>query len=228
MFDPRALDATVDVLADLANGSPALEFAIGTGRVALPLAARGIPVTGIDSSEAMVQRLRAKPGGDGASIPVTIGDMTTTRVPGAGSFALVYLVFNTISNLTDQEAQVNCFQNAADHLALGGVFVVETFVPALRKLPPGQNFVPFDVSPQHLGVDEYDVATQSMTSHHVSVREGVVNRSSTPFRYVWPAELDLMARLAGLRLKDRWSDWVRSPYTSESESHVSVWETSER
>lgn len=224
MFDPATLDATVDVLADLSGPGPALELAIGTGRVALPLAARGIPVVGIDLSEAMIARLRAKPGGDAATIPVTLGDIATTRVEGAGSFTLVYLVFNTITNLVTQDAQVECFRNAAHHLAPGGAFVVETFVPRLRWLPPGQRFVPFDVTERHIGIDEYDVAAQTLVSHHTTVRDGVERRSATPFRYAWPAELDLMARLAGMRLRDRWSGWDRQPFTSDSESHVSVWE----
>lgn len=227
MFEPGTLNPTVDFLAGVATGRSALELAIGTGRVALPLAARGVRVSGIDLSEAMVARLRAKPGGDEASLPVVIGDIATARVDGAGSFRLVYLVFNTITNLTTQDAQVRCFQNAAHHLGPGGVFVVETFVPALRRLPPGQTFVPFDVSPQHIGIDEYDVANQTLLSHHVSFRDGAVDRATAPFRYAWPAELDLMARLAGMRLRERWSDWVRAPFTSESESHVSVWEKAE-
>jgi SAM-dependent methyltransferase len=224
MFEPATLEATVDVLAGLADGGSALEFAIGTGRVALPLAARAVPVAGIDLSEAMVARLRAKPGGDAVSIPVIIGDIAKTRFEGVGSFALTFLVFNTITNLTTQQAQVECFQNAAYHLAPGGVFVVETSIPRLRWLPPGQRFVPFDVSQPHIGIDEYDVANQTLISHHINFRDGTVDRSATPFRYAWPAELDLMARLAGMRLRERWSDWTRARFTSESESHVSVWE----
>ena len=224
MFEPATLGTTVDVLAEIAGRGPALELAIGTGRVALPLAARGVAVTGIDLSAAMVARLRAKPGGDEASVPVTLGDIATTRVAGAGSFTLVYLVFNTITNLVTQDAQVECFQNAAHHLAPGGAFVVETFVPRLRWLPPGQRYVPFDVSERHIGVDEYDVADQTLVSHHTTFRDGAVHRTATPFRYVWPAELDLMARLAGMRLRDRWADWARHPFGSDSESHVSVWE----
>ena len=223
MFEPATIDATVDLLAALAGDGPALELAIGTGRVALPLAARGVPVAGIDLSAAMVARLRAKPGGDERTIPVTIGDIAATRVEAAGTYTLVYLVFNTIGNLTTQDAQVECFRNAARHLAPGGVFVVETSVPSLRRLPPGQRFVPFDVSTDHIGIDEYDVARQLLISHHVTSHGGSLRRASTPFRYAWPAELDLMARLAGLRLRDRWSGWTRQPFTDESESHVSVW-----
>jgi len=224
MFEPEALDPAVDFLAQAAAGGSALEFAIGTGRVALPLAARGVHVSGIELSTAMVAQLRAKEGGDEASIPVVIGDMASTRVDGAGSFDLVYLVFNTITNLTAQDAQVECFRNAARHLAAGGVFVVETFIPALRWLPPGQVFVPFDVSESHIGIDEYDVANQLLVSHHTDFRQAGAQRVSVPFRYTWPAELDLMARLAGMSLRQRWSDWTRAPFTGESESHVSVWE----
>ena len=224
MFDQAVLEPVVGLLAELAGDGPALEFAIGTGRVALALAARAVRVSGIDLSSAMVARLRAKPGGDATSIPVAIGDISTTRHPDAGAFSLVYLVFNTIENLTTQDAQVACFVNAATHLRPGGCFVVETGVPALQRLPPGERFVPFDVSETHIGIDEYDVSTQSLVSHHVTTHEGTVTRASTPFRYVWPSELDLMARIAGLRLRDRWTDWARTPFTSASRSHVSVWE----
>jgi SAM-dependent methyltransferase len=217
-------DAGIDLLAELAApGHTALELAIGTGRVALPLARRGVRVSGIELSEAMLARLRAKDGGDAASIAVAVGDMTTQTVP--GSFDVVYLVFNTIQNLTSQDAQVACFANAARHLRPGGSFVVETGVPGLRLLPPGQRYVAFDVGDGHIGVDEFDVAVQGLVSHHTTFRaEGRVDRVSVPFRYVWPAELDLMARLAGLRLRDRWAGWAREAFTSESEAHVSVWE----
>ena len=208
----------IDVLAGLAGDGAALEFAIGTGRIALPLAARGVPVHGIELSNAMVAQLRAKPGGD--DVPVTIGDMASTRVD--GTFRLVYLVFNTIGNLTTQDAQVACFANAAAHLEPGGAFVIEVGVPDLQRLPPGQTFVPFEVSERKVGFDEYDVANQGLISHHVEFDGG---RFSLPFRYVWPAELDLMARLAGMRLEHRWSDWRRSPFTSESRQHVSIWVT---
>jgi hypothetical protein len=224
MFDPEVLEPAVAFLAELAGDGPALEFAIGTGRVALPLAARGIRVSGIDLSPSMVGRLRAKPGGDEGSIPVAIGDISATRIQGAGAFSLVYLVFNTITNLTTQDAHVECFVNAAAHLRSGGTFVVETFVPGLQRLPPGERFVPFDVSETHIGIDEYEVASQSLVSHHVMTVEGAVTRSSTPFRYAWPAELDLMARIAGLELRERWADWSRAPFTSASRSHVSAWE----
>ncbi|MFF9899446.1 class I SAM-dependent DNA methyltransferase [Streptomyces longispororuber] len=220
MFRPDVLDPAVDVLADLAGGGPALEFGVGTGRVALPLARRGVPVHGIDLSRAMTARLRAKPGGD--RVGVTVGDFATTRV--AGTYAVVYLVFNTINNLTTQDAQVACFRNAAAHLRPGGTFVVEVGVPDLRRLPPGQSAVPFHISATGWAFDTYDVATQAMSSHYVTLTDGRAEHRSIPFRYVWPAELDLMARLAGLRLRDRWQDWTGAPFTSESTRHVSVWE----
>ena len=225
MSEPGVLDPQLDALEALAAGRPVLELAIGTGRVAVPLAARGVKVSGIELSTAMVARLRAKPGGDEAAIAVVLGDMTTARAPGAGTFGLVFLVFNTLMNLTTQDAQVDCFRNAAAHLAPGGCFLVEIAVPALQRLPPGERYVTFDRSDDHVGIDEYDVASQRMWSHHVTFgADGRVRRSSPPFRYAWPAELDLMARLAGMRLRDRWSDWSRAPFTGESRSHVSVWE----
>jgi Methyltransferase domain len=219
-FDPAVIDVTADALASLAGGGRALEFAIGTGRVALPLAARGVEVHGIDLSRAMVARLRAKPGGE--AIGVTIGDFTTTRVE--GTFSLVYLVFNTIMNVTTQDAQVACFANAAAHLEPGGCFVVEVGVPELRRLPPGQSAVPFGVSETGWAFDHYDTATQAMSSNYVTVTaDGRGRYRSIPFRYVWPSELDLMAQLAGMRRYDRWAGWAREPFTSESGQHVSVW-----
>ena len=220
MFSSEVVGPTVDFLARLASDGRALEFAIGTGRIALSLSARGVPVAGIDLSQAMVERLRAKPGGP--DIPVTIGDITGVRVD--GSFRLIYLVFNTIENLTTQAAQVSCFQNAAAHLESGGCFVVEVGIPALRRLPQGETVVPFDLSEQHAGFDEYDVANQGLISHHFQRVDGRWEYSSTPFRYVWPSELDLMAQMAGMRLRERWADWHRSPFTSDSRKHVSVWE----
>lgn len=220
MFAPGVVDPVVDFLAGLAGGGRALELAIGTGRIALPLAARGVPVHGIDLSSAMVARLHAKPGGD--AIPVTIGDFATTTVD--STFAVAYLVFNTISNLTTQAAQVACFRNAAAHLEPGGAFVIEVGIPELRKLPPGQNVVPFHVSENRWAYDVYDVATQSMSSNYVDVVDGRGRFRSIPFRYTWPAELDLMAELAGLRLAERWDGWTREPFTSESRQHVSVWQ----
>jgi SAM-dependent methyltransferase len=218
-FDPAVIERTVDVLAELSGAGRALELAIGTGRIALPLASRGVPVHGIDMSKAMVARLRAKPGGDG--VGVTIGDFATTRVD--GMFSLAYLVFNTIMNLTTQQAQVACFANAAAHLSPGGRFVVETMVPDLRLLPPGQTAVPFAIGPERCAFDVYDVATQGMSSNYLTITGSRAEFSSIPFRYVWPAELDLMAQLAGLRLADRWAGWQREPFTSESRQHVSVW-----
>jgi SAM-dependent methyltransferase len=220
MFEPGVVDAAVGVLAGLAGGGRALELGIGTGRVALPLARRGVPVHGIDLSRAMVARLRAKPGGD--QIGVTIGDFATARVDGA--FSVVYLVFNTIMNLTTQPAQVACFRNAADHLEPGGCFVIEVSVPDLRRLPPGQDVVPFHVSDTRWAFDRYDVATQAMSSNYVEVAGGRGEYTSFPFRYVWPAELDLMAELAGLRPLGRWDGWTREPFTSESRQHVSTWQ----
>ncbi len=219
MFDPAAVEPAVDVLAELAGTGRALELAVGTGRIALPLARRGVPVHGIDLSRPMVARLRAKPGGD--SIGVTIGDFATARA--GGTFTVVYLVFNTICNLTSQAAQVACFRNAAAHLEPGGCFVIEVGVPELRRLPPGQNVLPFHVSPTRWAFDVYDTATQAMSSNYVSVTGGRGRYRSIPFRYVWPAELDLMAQLAGLRLRARWDGWTREPFTSDSRQHVSIW-----
>jgi SAM-dependent methyltransferase len=215
-FDPCVVGETADLLAGLAGpGGRALEFAIGTGRVALPLAEHGVRVSGIDLSRAMVARLRAKPGGD--RIDVTIGDFSSTRVEGV--FDLVYLVFNTIMNLTSQPAQVACFRNAAAHLRPGGRFVIETMQPDLRRLPPGQSLVPFRDGPEVWAFDRYDAATQQMSSNYLS-REAF---RSIPFRYVWPAELDLMAQLAGMEPEDRWESWSREPFTHESTRHVSTW-----
>jgi len=223
MSTPAAIEPAVDLLAELAGSGAALEFGVGTGRIALPLAARGVRVAGIDLSEAMVQRLRAKPGG--GELEVMIGDFATTRL--AGPFTLVYLVFNTINNLASQDAQVACFQNAAAHLAPGGHFVIEVSVPQLRRLAPGESSVVFDLSDSHVGVDEYEPATQGLVSHHFTRREGgCFELRSIPFRYVWPAELDLMARLAGMALRERWADWNRQPFTAQSTSHVSVWQKS--
>ena len=223
MFEPAAVEPAVDLLAALAGDGSALELGIGTGRIALPLAARGVRVHGVDLSEAMVARLRAKPGGD--AIEVTIGDVATARVE--GTFRLAYLVFNTINNLTTQDAQVECFRNAARHLEPGGCFVVEVGVPQLQRLPPGETFHVFGADDGYLGVDEYDVVTQRLVSHHFTAVDGRFERRSIPFRYVWPSELDLMARLAGMRLRERWADWTRAPFDAESRTHVSVWEKTE-
>jgi SAM-dependent methyltransferase len=222
MFERDVVQPAVDLLADLAGSGRALELGIGTGRIALPLAQRGVPVHGIDMSRAMVARLRAKPGSH--PIGVTIGDFATTRVD--GTFSVAYLVFNTIMNLTTQETQVACFRNVAAHLEPGGCFVIEVAIPDLRILPPGQTAVPFHVSPTKWAFDAYDVATQAMSSNYIEVVDGRGEYTSIPFRYVWPAELDLMAQLAGLRLRDRWDGWKRAPFTNESRQHVSIWEKS--
>ena len=218
--EPAVVDPMVDLLTELADGGAALELGVGTGRIALPLAARGVPVHGIELSEAMVARLRVKPGEE--RIGVTIGDFAAARVD--GTFRVAYLVANTIMNLTTQDEQVACFQNVAAHLEPGGCFVIEVLVPGLRRLPPGERFQPFDVSPTHLGFDEYDVARQGLVSHHYWIEDNGIEVISPPFRYVWPSELDLMARLAGMRLRERWAGWQREPFTSESAKHVSVWE----
>jgi SAM-dependent methyltransferase len=213
-----AVAPVVDFLEPFAARG-ALELGIGTGRIALPLAARGVRVEGIDRSPDMVAQLRKKPGG--TDIPVAMGDFATTSVD--GRFSLVYLVFNTIMNLTSQDAQVACFQNAAAHLEPGGRFVIEVGVPDLQRLPRGEVYRPFDLQPGHVGIDEYDVLNQGLVSHHYSIDGGRVETVAMPFRYVWPAELDLMARLAGMRLAERWAGWRREPFTAESTSHVSVW-----
>ena len=220
MFEATAVEPVVNFLAELAGDGAALELGIGTGRIALPLSERDVRVHGIDLSEAMVGRLRAKPGGK--EIGVTIGDFATTSVE--GTFSLAYLVFNTIMNLTTQDEQVACFRNVAEHLEPGGCFVIEVGIPELQRLPPGESFRPFRVAPTRLGFDEYDVVTQGLISHHYTVVDGELDVLSVPFRYVWPSELDLMARLAGMTLRERWSGWKREPFTSDSTMHVSVWE----
>ena len=216
---PEAVDPVVAFLADLVGEGDALELGIGTGRIALPLSQRGVPVHGIDLSPAMVARLRAKPGAD--AIRVTIGDFATTKVD--GSFRLAYLLCNTIANLTTQEEQVQCFLNAAAHLEPGGHFVIKVWIPELQRLPPGETFHAFTVTPTHLGFEEYDTATQIAISHHYRIVDGQLEVWSVPFRYVWPSELDLMARLAGMTLHERWSTWDREPYTRDSRQHISVW-----
>ena len=220
MFKPAVIDPVVGILAELAGDGAALELGIGTGRIAIPLARRGVPVHGIDLSEAMVARLRAKPGAE--RVGVTIGDFATTTVE--GRFSVAYLVFNTIMNLTTQDEQVACFRNVAAHLEPGGCFVVEVGLPDLQRLPPGETVRPFAVTETRLGFDEYDVATQGLISHHYTVTDGNLEIRSIPFRYVWPSELDLMARLAGMTRRSRWSGWNREPFTSDSRKHVSVWE----
>jgi len=220
MFEPEAVDPVVDFLAELAGSGRALELGIGTGRIAVPLAQRGVPVHGIELSNAMAARLRAKPGAQ--EIGVTIGDFSTTTVD--GTFSVAYLVYNTILNLTTQAKQVACFRNVAAHLEPGGCFVIEVLVPDLQRLPPGETSRPFNLSDDHVGLDEYDVANQGLRSHHFTLVDGTWEYLTFPFRYAWPAEFDLMAELAGMRLRDRWSGWKREPFTSDSRKHVSVWE----
>jgi SAM-dependent methyltransferase len=220
MFAPDVLGPAVDRLASLAGSGRALEFAIGTGRVAVPLAERGVPVTGIELSPPMIERLRSKV--DDATIPVIAGDMTTVRAP--GEYTLVYLIYNTISNLLTQAEQVACFRNAARHLTPGGRFVIELWVPELRKLPPGQQALVFQSVPGYIGLDTYDVLRQHVISHHFrfdDTRQARLFRSQ--HRYIWPAELDLMAQLAGFELETRHADWVNTEFTAESRSHVSVY-----
>jgi SAM-dependent methyltransferase len=223
LFDPAVLDPAVDFLAELAgvagNGR-VLEFGIGTGRLAVPLATRGIPVHGIELSPAMAARIRDRSGG--AEIGVTIGDFASTRVD--GRFGLVYLARNTITNLTTQAEQVAAFRNAAAHLEPGGCFVIENYVPQLRRIPPGETTCVFTATPTHLGYEVYDVAAQTAVSHHIWTIDGELKTFASPHRYVWPSELDLMAELAGLTLRDRWADWRREPFTSDSRDHVSVWQ----
>ncbi len=220
LFDPAVVGPTVDFLAGLAAGGPALELGIGTGRIAIPLSRREVTVHGIELSSAMIAQLRAQPGA--SDIGVTAGDFATTTVD--GSFALVYLLRNTITNLVTQDEQVQAFRNAAAHLRPGGCFVVENYVPELRRLPPGETTRIFAATPAHLAYEDYDVASQIAVSYHYWTIEGRLSTFSSPHRYVWPAELDLMARLAGMTLRERWSDWNRAPFTSESRSHISVWE----
>ena len=220
MFDPEVIGPTVDLLAELVGGGAALEFAIGTGRIALPLAERGVRVAGIDNSEAMLERLRAKPGAE--KVEALAGDMAAMHVD--GDFALVYLVFNTIFNLTSQDGQVACFENAAAHLSPGGRFVIEARVPELQRLPLGQTVLPWRADPDGMSYYVYDVVTQRLSGQHYHFTGGRIEASPTEMRYAWPAELDLMARLAGMRLQNRWGGWKREPFTSLSPAHVSVYE----
>jgi SAM-dependent methyltransferase len=220
MFESEVVEPVVDLLTELAGDGRALELGIGTGRIALPLAQRQVPVHGIELSNAMAAKLREKPGGE--DIAVTIGDFATTTVE--STFSVAYLVFNTILNLTTQAEQVACFQNVAAHLEPGGCFVIEVGVPGLQELPPGETFRVFHVSENRWGFDEYDVANQGLISHHFEIVDGRAERLSIPFRYAWPSELDLMAQLAGMTLRERWSGWKREPFTSDSDKHVSVWE----
>jgi SAM-dependent methyltransferase len=220
MSQAAAIDPVVDFIADLAGHGAALELGIGTGRIALPLSERGVRVHGIDLSTAMVAKLQAKDGAE--KIGVTIGDFATTTVE--ETFAVAYLVFNTIMNLTMQDEQVACFRNVAAHLEPGGCFVIEVMLPDLQRLPAGETIRPFTVTATRLGFDEYDVVAQGLVSHHYSVADGKLRVNAIPFRYVWPAELDLMARLAGMTLRERWTDWHREPFTADSTTHISVWQ----
>jgi SAM-dependent methyltransferase len=222
MFDPAVVGPAVDLLAELAGDGRALEFAIGTGRIALPLAERGVRVAGIDSSQSMVARLRDKPRAE--RIDAVVGDMAATRVD--GEFSLVYLVFNTIFNLVTQDGQVECFVNAAAHLRSGGRFVIEARVPELQRLPLGQTVLPWRAEPGGVSAYVYDVVTQRLSGQHYHFIDGSVETTPTEMRYAWPAELDLMARLAGMRLEDRWGGWRREPFTALSPSHVSVYKRS--
>jgi SAM-dependent methyltransferase len=219
LFDPAVVDPAVSFLAELAGAGPALELGIGTGRIALPLSRRGVRVHGVELSPAMAAQLHAQPGG--SDIGVTIGDFASATVGTA--FKLVYLVRNTITNLTSQDEQVDAFRNAARHLEPGGCFVIENYIPELQRLPPGETIRVFTATPDHLGFEDYDVATQIAYSHHYWVIDGQLKTFSSPHRYAWPSELDLMARLAGMRLRERWSDWNRRPFTRDSRSHISVW-----
>jgi SAM-dependent methyltransferase len=220
-FAPEILEPTIQRLTELASGGDCLEFAIGTGRVALPLHEHGLRVDGIEFSPDMIRELKKKPGG--SALDVRLGDMTTAEM--GRTYSLVFLVFNTIMNLTTQEAQVQCFRNASKHLNKGGKFVVEVMVPALRLYPPGAIAVPSDVSSGHLGFDTYETASQKLTSHHVTIAaDGKSHSHSIPFRYVWPSELDLMAELAGMKLHARHADWNKTAFDDDSKSHVSVWE----
>ena len=217
--DTRAVDKVASVLKDLAAGGPALEFAIGTGRVALPLKNLGLEVASIELSKAMVAELRKKE--TGRAIEVAVGDMTSTWL--GRSFPLVFLVYNTIDNLTTQDAQIACFENAARHMQPGGRFLVETLVPPIQKIPFGETKLAFACSDNHWGIDEFDIVTQQYSSHHLRLKDGAHKKLSVPFRYAWPAELDLMARMAGLELESRWADWDKSPFTHVSKNHISVW-----
>jgi SAM-dependent methyltransferase len=220
-FAPEIVEPAVKRLAELAQGGPCLEFAIGTGRIALPLQAEGLKVDGIEFSADMIAEFRKKPGSD--TIRVVQGDMATADM--GTTYSIVFLVFNTIMNLTTQATQVQCFMNASRHLKPGGKFVVETMMPDLRRYPPGAVAVPFDVSKHHLGFDTYEITEQKLTSHHVTINpDGTANYNSLPFRYVWPSELDLMAELAGMKLVSRHADWAGTKFDDASRNHVSVWE----
>jgi len=224
LFDPAVVDPAVDFLADLVAAGSALELGIGTGRIAVPLSRRGVAVHGIDLSPAMLAQLQAQLDGD--TISVTIGDFASVTV--GRTFRLAYLLRNTITNLTTQDEQINCFRNVAAHLEPGGLFVIENYIPALQQIPSGDTIRVFTRTSTHLGFEEYDVAAQIAISHHYWVIDGEFKTFSSPHRYLWPAELDLMARLAGMTLRERWTDWHRTPFTSQSRNHISVWETAQQ
>jgi SAM-dependent methyltransferase len=223
LFAETLIGATVTTLAELAGTRPALEFGVGTGRIAVPLSRAGLRVHGIELSPAMVARLRAQPGG--SAVGITIGDFATVRA--GDHFGLVYLLRNTITNLTTQDAQIDAFRNAAAHLAPGGYFVIENYVPALRLLPPGRTTRVFTATGTHLGYEDYDAAGQIAVSHHCWTIEGASRTFSSSHRYVWPSELDLMAQLAGMTKRERWGGWQREPFTDQSSSHITVWQTGE-
>jgi SAM-dependent methyltransferase len=220
VFEPAVIGPAVSFLAGLAGNGRALELAAGTGRLALPLARRGVQVHGIELSEPMAARLREQPGGD--QVEVTIGDMATTTV--GGPFRLAYLVRNTITNLTTQDEQAQCFQTVAAQLEPGGCFVVENYIPQLQRLPPGETTRVFIATPAHIGIEQYDTAAQIAVSTHYWIIDGQMETFSSPHRYLWPGELDLMAKIAGMRLRERWANWQREPFTSDSAGHISVWE----
>jgi SAM-dependent methyltransferase len=220
VLQPAILDDAVEFLADLAHHGSALEFGIGTGRIALPLARRSVDVSGIEIAPAMVAQLQAQQGS--AEVDVAIGDFASVAL--GRSFDVVYLVRNTITNVATLDGQIAVFQNAAAHLKPNGCFVIENYIPALRQMPPGEMARVFDSTPEHLGYEVYDFAAQIAVSHHYWVVDGKLEYRAGPHRFVWPSELDLMARLAGLRLRERWSDWARAPFTADSRSHISIWE----
>jgi SAM-dependent methyltransferase len=220
LFDPAFVQPNLDFLADLAGSGPALEFGIGTGRIALPLSRGGVRVHGIELSPAMITRLQTQAGAE--NVGITLGDFATATVD--GTFSVVYLLRNTITNLTSQDEQVECFRNAARHLRPGGTFVIENYVPELRRIPPGESTHVFTATPTHIGVGEYDVVNQIEVSRHWWLVDGELKTFSSPHRYVWPCELDLMSQVAGMALRERWSGWHRESFTAESRSHVSVWE----
>jgi SAM-dependent methyltransferase len=219
-YDPHAVDA----LAEIAGDGRVLELGIGTGRIALPLSAKGVDVHGIDAAESMISRLRSKPGGE----KITIAPGNFAEVAVEGKFALVYIVFNTFFALSSQEEQVQCFRNVAAHLDAGGCFVIEAFVPDVTRFTGGQVNWATKVTADEVQLDvgQHDAATQRVVSQKVVITDGNVRLYPVQIRYCWPSEMDLMAQLAGLRLRERWSNWKREPFTSESGQHISIYERS--